>query len=179
MSMHQQGWTSYTWCKSARKGARSKVTKTLWGGNDGLHRTVTQLLVSVAKLRHLRVALSVSDRYGLQVDAILLYYELHSHRWQEFVARFYAKQGEFFTMANEPSLKGLYRNSCRGSKLTFAHCFHISKFYIDEFSSYLHWQMKVSAFVIEDTFISHWGWEDMTPWQLHIRKRNNMEIHRL
>ena len=99
--------------------------------------------------------LSVSDRYGLQVDAILLYYELHSHRWQEFVARFYAKQGEFFTMANEPSLKGLYRNSCRCSKLTFAHCFHISKFYIDEFSSYLHWLMKVSAFVIEDTFISH------------------------
>ena len=99
------------------------------------------LSFSVAKLRHLRVALSVSDRYGLQVDAILLYYELHSHRWQEFVARFYAKQGEFFTMANEPSLKGLYRNSCRGSKLTFAHCFHISKYYIDEFSSYLHWQI--------------------------------------
>ena len=41
MSMHQQGWTSYTWCKSARKGARCKVTNKFLVSNDGLHRTVT------------------------------------------------------------------------------------------------------------------------------------------
>ena len=72
MSMHQQGWTSYTRQKSVRNGARCKVTKSFWDGNDGLHRTVTLDRPKLAWLLPLWLL-------TFSTDIMAYYYDTYEH----------------------------------------------------------------------------------------------------